>query len=181
MNLSPALFSTASLLVLALPSCVSFALPETPGMANATALDPSLPDNSGKTNPARHSVGGSSKPKSKARRKAPFPAGTYVTGTGGPTWFKITFERSSKGWSCSFPAAQSSGLGAAPDGGGTGQVKADGALHFNFEDSFENQGTGIFRRTSGGRYELVMRITKVVEPRCLRLYGDVLPMRKTAG
>lgn len=174
------IISTSTFLILSPPSCTSTTGQKIPAIDHPPASAAVASGETGAVEVAPVRVTRSA-PKSKSKQKAPSLAGTYTTRTGGPGWLEITFERSSKGWSCSFHAGGSDGLGAAPDGWGTGKVKADGSLHFTFEDSFYNQGTGILRHAAGGGYELVMTVTKVADPRCLRLYGDVLPMRKTAG
>lgn len=79
----------------------------------------------------------------------------------------------------SFSAAMTDGSGAAPDGDGKGEIKSTGALSFTFKDSFDNEGTGTFKKGKDG-YHLDMHATKVTEPRCLRFYGDIV-LKKTSG
>ncbi len=79
----------------------------------------------------------------------------------------------------SFSAAMADGSGAAPDGDGSGQVDKTGVLHFTFTDSFENEGSGTLERDKNG-FHLTLDATKVVEPRPLRFYGDVL-LKKTSS
>lgn len=77
----------------------------------------------------------------------------------------------------SFSAAMADGSGAAPDGDGQGQMRS-GVLTFTFKDSFENEGSGTLVKKKDV-YHLTINVTKVVEPRPLRFYGEVL-LRKTA-
>lgn len=73
----------------------------------------------------------------------------------------------------SFSAAMADGSGAAPDGDGKGQLDKTGVLSFTFKDSFDNEGAGTLEHKKDG-YHLTLTTTKVVEPRPLRFYGDVL-------
>ena len=74
--------------------------------------------------------------------------------------------------------------GAAPDGDGEGPIDRNGVLHFAYEDSFSNKGTGTFRRTKKG-YELSIHIDHVQDPRCLVFYGEHTlqrePLKKSAA
>ena len=72
-------------------------------------------------------------------------------------------------YSVDFSASKSNGLGAAPDGEGVGRVGSDGKMHFDFEDSFGNKGSGEFS-SSGDSFELRLEAHEVAEPRCLVFY-----------
>lgn len=78
-----------------------------------------------------------------------------------------------------FSAAMADGSGAAPDGDGHGKIDAGGVLSFTFKDSFDNEGSGTFESKKDG-YHLHLNVTKVIEPRPLRFYGDVL-LKKTSS
>jgi hypothetical protein len=78
----------------------------------------------------------------------------------------------------SFSAAMNDGSGAAPDGGGSGEVDAAGAIKFAFKDSFDNTGGGTLVLGPDG-YHLKLDPTTVADSRPLRFYGDVL-LKKTA-
>lgn len=71
-----------------------------------------------------------------------------------------------------FSAAMADGSGPAPAGAGEGRIR-DGVLSFKFKDSFNNEGTCTLQPGKGG-YQLSMTVTKVVEPRPLHFYGNVL-------
>lgn len=88
------------------------------------------------------------------------------TGAGGKLAFGMT-------------AGHPDGHGAAPDGSGEGKVGSDGVLHFSFEDSFFNRGTGTFQRVGPGRYRLEITITQVKDSRCLAYYGAHVLKRDT--
>jgi hypothetical protein len=93
-----------------------------------------------------------------------------VTQTGTQTGTQVTI---------SFSAAMNDGSGAAPDGDGKGTVdNKTSRAAFTFTDSFNNEGTGTLVAEKGG-YHLKLTPTKVVDPRPLRFYGDVL-LRKTS-
>jgi len=92
--------------------------------------------------------------------------------------FSLDITQTGTGADISFSAAMADGSGAAPDGDGKGKMDQAGVLTFTFKDSFDNEGTGILIRGKDG-YHLKMNVTKVVEPRPLRFYGDVL-LKKTA-
>jgi hypothetical protein len=78
----------------------------------------------------------------------------------------------------SFSSAMTDGFGAAPDGDGHGKINAGGVLSFTFKDSFDNEGSGTFELKKDG-YHLHLDVTKVIEPRPLHFYGDVL-LKKTS-
>lgn len=76
-------------------------------------------------------------------------------------------------------AGHPDGHGAAPDGGGEGEVDRAGVFRFTYEDSFSNKGTGTFRRTRKG-YLLSIKIDDVQDSRCLVFYGDKTLQRRSA-
>jgi uncharacterized protein YecT (DUF1311 family) len=78
-----------------------------------------------------------------------------------------------------FGATKTDGSGAAPVGEGEGQIDDAGVLTFTFEDSFSNKGTGTFALKKKG-YWLDLDATQVEDPRCLRLYGEMILRRKGA-
>jgi hypothetical protein len=73
----------------------------------------------------------------------------------------------------SFSASMTDGSGAAPDADGKGTVDAAGVLKFTFKDSFDNEGTGTLVLRADG-YHLHLDVTKIVDPRPTRFYGDIL-------
>ena len=67
----------------------------------------------------------------------------------------------------------------APDGDAKGKMDSSGhLLTFTFKDSFDNKGSGTLEFKKDG-YHLKLTATKVVEPRPLRFYGEVL-LKKTS-
>ena len=66
--------------------------------------------------------------------------------------------------------------GANPDvaleGSGSGRVDARGVLHFDYEDNFENRGTGTLRNVPHGCW-VSIDIKTVADTRCLVFYGDL--------
>jgi hypothetical protein len=66
----------------------------------------------------------------------------------------------------------------APDGSGKGQISNAGILSFKFRDSFNNEGTCTLQ-PQGSIYHLSMVVTKIVQPKPLHFYGDVV-LRKVA-
>lgn len=76
-------------------------------------------------------------------------------------------------------AGHPDGHGAAPDGGGEGEVDREGVFRFSYEDSFSNKGTGTFRRTKKG-YLLSIKIDDVQDSRCLVFYGEKTLQRRSA-
>ena len=99
--------------------------------------------------------------------------------TNGDRSFSLDIMQTASGADLSFSTAMADGSGAAPDGDGKGRVDASGVLLFTFKDSFDNEGTGSLQASKGG-YLLKMNVSKVVEPRPLRFYGNVL-VKKTAN
>lgn len=83
-----------------------------------------------------------------------------------------------KGATTSFSAGNVDGSGAAPDGDGEGTLNAKGELEFKWTDTFDNAGTGTFRR-DGKLYHLSLKPTKVADPRALVFYGD-LTLKRTS-
>ena len=78
----------------------------------------------------------------------------------------------------SFSAGNADGSGAAPDGDGAGTLNAKGELEFKWTDTFDNAGTGAFRR-DGKLYHLSLKATKVADPRAVALYGE-LTLKRTS-
>jgi len=78
----------------------------------------------------------------------------------------------------SFSAGNADGSGAAPDGDGEGALNAKGELEFKWTDTFDNAGTGTFRR-DGKVYRLSLKPTKVTDPRAVAFYGE-LTLKRTS-
>jgi len=72
----------------------------------------------------------------------------------------------------SFSAANEDGSGAAPDGDGDGALNAKGELEFKWTDTFDNAGTATLRR-DGKLFHLSMKVSKAVDPRALKFYGEI--------
>ena len=100
-------------------------------------------------------------------RNGPHAAVVEITVNPGPNG-KLSVEVS---------AAHPDAHGAAPDGGGEGQIGTDGILRFPYEDSFSNHGSGTFERTKPNRYRLVIDIRDVQDSRCMTFYGDMAMKR----
>ena len=90
------------------------------------------------------------------------------------TKWVLSFDVQQKGKSAtiSFSAANVDATGAAPDGDGDGTLNAKGELQFKWTDTFDNAGTGTFRR-EGKLYHLSLKPTKVADSREMMFYGDV--------
>ena len=91
--------------------------------------------------------------------------------------FQLSIEQSGDGIQVSFDAAHNDGHGAAPEGHGPAKVSGN-TLHFKFEDSFENTGTGTITR-AGNDIIVSMNPTLVKEPRCLAFYGKNMRLKRT--
>ena len=102
--------------------------------------------------------------------------GHYQLAKSSKAAFALDVEQKGKTATISFSAAHQDGSGAAPDGDGQGRLNARGELEFKFSDSFENTGTATLRR-DGNSFRLLMEMTKVVEPRAVVFYGDLLLKR----
>lgn len=79
-----------------------------------------------------------------------------------------------------FQGAHPHAAGAAPEGGGTGQIDSNGVLRFEYEDSFSNKGTGTFQRTKNG-YRLFIHIVDLAEPRCAMYYGGEFILQRVSS
>lgn len=92
----------------------------------------------------------------------------------------LAFDVLQKGKSAttSFSAGNADGSGAAPDGDGEGTLNSKGELEFKWTDTFDNAGTGTFRR-DGKLYHLSLKPTKVADPRAVALYGE-LTLKRTS-
>jgi len=86
----------------------------------------------------------------------------------------LSFDVLQKGQSAttSFSAGNADGSGAAPDGDGQGTLNSKGELEFKWTDTFDNVGTGTFRR-DGKLYHLSLKPTKVADPRAVAFYGEI--------
>jgi hypothetical protein len=93
--------------------------------------------------------------------------------------FSLDVTQTGSSADLSFSAAMTDGSGAAPDGDGHGKINGGGVLSFTFKDSFNNEGAGTFELKKDG-YHLHLNVTKVIEPRPLRFYDDVL-LKKNSG
>lgn len=78
-----------------------------------------------------------------------------------------------------FQGAHPRAAGAAPEGGGTGQIDSEGVLRFEYEDSFFNKGTGTFQRVKNG-YNLFIHIDDLVEQRCAMYYGGDFILKRVS-
>jgi len=87
--------------------------------------------------------------------------------------FALDISQSGAQAEVSFSASLTDGSGAAPDAEGRGKVDAGGVLKFTFKDSFDNEGTGTLVRRPDG-YHLHLDVSKVIDPRPTRFYGDLL-------
>ena len=79
-----------------------------------------------------------------------------------------------------FEGAHPHAAGAAPEGGGTGQIDSEGVLRFEYEDSFSNKGTGTFQRVKNG-YKLFIQIDGLVEERCAMYYGGDFILKRVSS
>ena len=76
-----------------------------------------------------------------------------------------------------FDGAYTDAHGAAPDGHGPAKITGKNTLEFKWEDSFNNSGTGTVQRTAEGVI-VSMKTTRVIEPRCLALYGENMRLKR---
>ncbi len=105
--------------------------------------------------------------------------GHYETPAAKTDWsFSLDVTQTGTKATISFSAGMTDGSGAAPDGDGDGKVDTNGALHFTFKDSFDNEGTAILTAGKDG-YHLAMTVTKAVDPRALQFYDDLLLLKKS--
>jgi len=114
-----------------------------------------------------------------ALASAPNYTGHYETPASQTDWaFSLDVTQTGTKATISFSAGMADGSGAAPDGGGDGKIDKSGALHFTFTDSFDNEGTAILTAGKDG-YHLSMNVTKAVDSREMRYYGDLLLVKKS--
>ena len=89
----------------------------------------------------------------------------------------MSIEQSGNSIHVSFSAAYTDAHGAAPDGGGQAKIVGKNMLEFNWEDSFQNSGTGTIKRTGDG-ITASMKTMRVVDSRCLVFYGDKMRLKR---
>jgi hypothetical protein len=65
----------------------------------------------------------------------------------------------------------------APDGEGRTKITGKNTLEFNWEDSFNNSGTGTITRAGSG-IKVSMKTTRVVDSRCLAFYGQNMRLKR---
>jgi hypothetical protein len=106
-------------------------------------------------------------------------AGEYADNTflEGQAAFHISIEQSENVVQVSFDAAYADAHGAAPDGQGSGKITGKNTLQFNWEDSFNNSGTGTIKRTADG-IVVSMKTTRVMDSRCLVFYGENMRLNR---
>jgi hypothetical protein len=114
-----------------------------------------------------------------SRRPEPNWAGDYANNNflNGQAAFQMSIEQSANAIKVSFDAAYTDAHGAAPDGGGQAKITGKNPLEFNWEDSFQNPGTGTIKR-SGNGITVSMKPTRVVDSRCLVFYGDKMRLKR---
>ena len=95
----------------------------------------------------------------------------------GQAAFQMSIEQSGKSIEVSFDAAYIDAHSAAPDGGGPAKITGKNALRFNWEDSFNNSGTGTIRQTGDG-IVVSMKTTRIVDSRCLVFYGENMRLKR---
>lgn len=95
----------------------------------------------------------------------------------GQAAFQMSIEESGNSIRVSFDAAYVDAHGAAPDGGGQAKITGKIALQFNWEDSFNNSGTGRIRKTGDGII-VSMKATRIVDSRCLVFYGENMRLKR---
>lgn len=95
----------------------------------------------------------------------------------GQAVFELSIQQSGNAVQISFDAAYADAHGAAPDGDGQAKVAGKNKLAFNWEDSFQNSGTGTIARAGDG-IVVSMKTTHVEEPRCLPFYGENMRLKR---
>lgn len=95
----------------------------------------------------------------------------------GQAAFQMSIEQSRNSIQVSFDAAYFDAHGAAPDGGGPAKITGKNALQFNWEDSFNNSGTGTIKQTGDGII-VSMKTTRVADSRCLVFYGENMRLKR---
>jgi len=95
----------------------------------------------------------------------------------GQAAFQMSIEQSGNSIRVSFDAAYVDAHGAAPDGQGPAKITGKNALQFNWEDSFNNSGTGTIRQTGDGII-VSMKTTRVVDSRCFVFYGETMRLKR---
>jgi hypothetical protein len=106
-------------------------------------------------------------------------AGEYADNNflNGQAAFQLSIEQSGNAIHVSFDAAYSDAHGAAPDGEGPAKITGKNSLQFNWEDSFNNSGTGTINRAGDG-INVSMKTTRVVDSRCLVFYGQNMRLKR---
>ena len=87
----------------------------------------------------------------------------------GQAVFQLGVEPSGDGVSISFSAGYNDGHGAAPEADGKGKVTSKNTVEFNWEDSFNNSGTGTIA-PSGDGVVVSIKANRVADSRCLVFY-----------
>jgi hypothetical protein len=76
-----------------------------------------------------------------------------------------------------YSAVAKTGKGPALDGEGSGHINEMGEVELEFQDSFFNTGTGIFRKKDDN-FELSLKLTEIKEPSCAPLYNTVAMLKE---
>ncbi len=105
--------------------------------------------------------------------------GEYATKNflNGQAVFQMSIEQSGKAIQIAFDAGYNDGHGAAPDATGQGRITDKGTIEFRWEDSFNNSGTGTIAHAGDGIIAS-LKMSHVVEPRCLALYGQNIRLKR---
>lgn len=95
----------------------------------------------------------------------------------GQAVFELSVSQSKNTIKIAFDAAYIDGHGATPDGEGQAKITGKNTLQFNWEDSFENSGTGTIKR-AGKDVVVSMKTTHVVDSRSLTFYGENMRLKR---
>jgi hypothetical protein len=95
----------------------------------------------------------------------------------GQAVFELSVSQSGNTIKIAFDAAYGDGHGAAPDGEGQAKITGKNTLQFNWEDSFENSGTGTIKR-AGKDVIVSMKTMHVVDSRSLTFYGENMRLKR---
>jgi len=94
----------------------------------------------------------------------------------GQAVLQLSLEQTGNKVTIFFSGVRNDGQGAAPEINATGTVSGS-AVQFKFEDDLKNAGTGTITK-SGDDMLVSIKATKVVDPRCMKFYGQNMRLKR---
>ena len=95
----------------------------------------------------------------------------------GQAVLQLSIQQNGTAVQVTFDASRKDGQGAAPEGEGPGKIADKQTLQFEFEDTFQNAGTGTIKRR-GDDIIVSFEPTTVADSRSMMFYGNNILLKR---